>query len=844
MSSKELPTTLDGVLERVVRATEKKKKEAKVVPLLNHLFRLWPDHLSPDSALVLLPLLGHESRHVARMSFFIVSDRRWTGATQEVRRHVAEAIKKEVYSPVILRNLFGLRCLESLTQADANDTILMECATDILNKYLEDKSKAAPSGTTKDKRKTLSSKDAAEQRSQELVQAAAFAALRTRPSVDSALWETVVRGILSGEPLTVRHALALGLRIAKQDASACASLFEPLIGAEKAKVLESLAEDVSGRCYLVRIFAHLANDTRVARADAFYLELRGFLVDESDRVAIEAIEGIVRGGWGRLQAATMPVRDEKNELIPVLSVIISKLSQLLQSAKTPEQHVAIRMTKLLAKTYIVYFEKQESILEFSRPVGDPSMADGSSESLDTSATTSDDTDVAPLDARLRKRGSTKRPGAAGSSKSAGKKVSRSTSSEASGGKDLEGSSSASGGKRTSHALSLEVSKDKSSGSSGNAPVSPRKTSNPPPPLDKQNRLAVRKATAKRRSTAEMEETIRRQRQEDVEKNHPLTELRTNILAIFKSRGCISVRLKSLTTLIWLTFSWNARKLEETILAERRSLAPHLFDEICEELNLRVKVTPELADSVLSIFYHLFCSVPAKMNTAIMFNVWKSIMETRLGKQKVLLSCFQMLDQLHNKETRLITFQVHKQIYWFLGEHANALTGEHISAGRNGTLRGNAMQAEENNSDDEIRLARIEPETEIQNRSMKSIVLRLEQGVAFGPFEIRAVCIEALAKIAFRSSWPLRLHLFEFMTLVANEPGGALTHLCVPMLRLLDRVFELRNDWVTVFERGASASDDEKKTLKRDVDDLQQQISSLCKVEQCILGTDFAEWANK
>jgi hypothetical protein len=142
------------------------------------------------------------------------------------------------------------------------------------------------------------------------------------------------------------------------------------------------------------------------------------------------------------------------------------------------------------------------------------------------------------------------------------------------------------------------------------------------------------------------------------------------------------------------------------------------------------------------------------------------------------------------------------------------------------------------------LARIEPETEIQNRSMKSIVLRLEQGVAFGPFEIRAVCLEALAKIAFRSSWPLRLHLFEFMTLVSNEPGGALTHLCVPMLRLLDRVFELRNDWVTVFERGASASADEKKTLKRDVEDLQGQISSLCKVDQCILGTDFAEWANK
>lgn len=55
MSSKEQPLTLDSVFERVVRATEKKKKEAKVVPLLSSLFDLWPDNVNTDSALVLLP---------------------------------------------------------------------------------------------------------------------------------------------------------------------------------------------------------------------------------------------------------------------------------------------------------------------------------------------------------------------------------------------------------------------------------------------------------------------------------------------------------------------------------------------------------------------------------------------------------------------------------------------------------------------------------------------------------------------------------------------------------------------------------------------------------------------
>lgn len=81
----------------------------------------------------------------------------------------------------------------------------MECATDILNKFLEDKAKAS-SSSSKDKRKTLSSKDAAEQRAQELVQSAAFAALRTRAAVDSALWE--VRTYLSCRRASIHIVLA------------------------------------------------------------------------------------------------------------------------------------------------------------------------------------------------------------------------------------------------------------------------------------------------------------------------------------------------------------------------------------------------------------------------------------------------------------------------------------------------------------------------------------------------------------------------------------------------------------------------------------------------------------
>lgn len=42
-------------MERLIRAIEKKKKESKVVPLLEQLFKCWPDHASPEHAFTLLP---------------------------------------------------------------------------------------------------------------------------------------------------------------------------------------------------------------------------------------------------------------------------------------------------------------------------------------------------------------------------------------------------------------------------------------------------------------------------------------------------------------------------------------------------------------------------------------------------------------------------------------------------------------------------------------------------------------------------------------------------------------------------------------------------------------------
>jgi hypothetical protein len=115
----------------------------------------------------------------------------------------------------------------------------------------------------------------------------------------------------------------------------------------------------------------------------------------------------------------------------------------------------------------------------------------------------------------------------------------------------------------------------------------------------------------------------------------LNELRASILVLFKSKGSVYVRLKSLTTLIWLTYGWNVKKLEELIIAECQSLPAHLLDEIFDELHRRLKATPDLAETILGMFYHVFCQAPAKVSPATLMSVWKSVMGMKNGRQIVL-----------------------------------------------------------------------------------------------------------------------------------------------------------------------------------------------------------------
>jgi len=62
---------------------------------------------------------------------------------------------------------------------------------------------------------------------------------------------------------------------------------------------------------------------------------------------------------------------------------------------------------------------------------------------------------------------------------------------------------------------------------------------------------------------------------------------------------------------------------------------------------------------------------------------------------------------------------------------------------------------------------------IGNYLIEQVLVRLEHHLAFGEWEVRVACLQALAKIAFRSSFRVRLHVYSFLQLVVRDNSGSL-----------------------------------------------------------------------
>lgn len=72
---------------------------------------------------------------------------------------------------------------------------------------------------------------------------------------------------------------------------------------------------------------------------------------------------------------------------------------------------------------------------------------------------------------------------------------------------------------------------------------------------------------------------------------------------------------------------------------------------------------------------------------------------------------------------------------------------------------------------------------IGNLRMEQLLTRIEFATAFGLWEVRLSCIEALSKIAFRSSLRVRLHILSFFQyLLTGMNSGPSLFVCVDLAR--------------------------------------------------------------
>lgn len=79
---------------------------------------------------------------------------------------------------------------------------------------------------------------------------------------------------------------------------------------------------------------------------------------------------------------------------------------------------------------------------------------------------------------------------------------------------------------------------------------------------------------------------------------------------------------------------------------------------------------------------------------------------------------------------------------------------------------------------------------LSNPVMNLILLRMESATIQSPWELKIVCLEGLAKIAFLSDFEVKLHLYSFFTLLVEDNGLGISASALPILELLHNIIEM------------------------------------------------------
>jgi hypothetical protein len=235
-------------------------------------------------------------------------------------------------------------------------------------------------------------------------------------------------------------------------------------------------------------------------------------------------------------------------------------------------------------------------------------------------------------------------------------------------------------------------------------------------------------------------------------------------------------------------AWRSFHLHELMLC--------LLDYSC----VNKEVFTQFADFCSFVCVHC----PENVDLDLLITVFKQIVdvcEEKNLKEGFLTMLFNILDECMTgaKESIDLTFS----IFNFLGEYANKLTRE-PSLFPKRILDQTVLNPDMTLTPEEIR-SRSEI-YDIQNGAMRSIILRLLNGSMYQTPQIRICCVEALAKIAFRSLDPIRLYVYECLSYLASVENFGVSAQCSNILKVLDELYMLQQAFLRLTTRSSTQQD--------------------------------------
>lgn len=296
--------------------------------------------------------------------------------------------------------------------------------------------------------------------------------------------------------------------------------------------------------------------------------------------------------------------------------------------------------------------------------------------------------------------------------------------------------------------------------------------------------------------------------------HPLAPLYSHVVTLLDAPSS-HVRLQALKTLVWLGLPNNEDSDQfRNILAAQfmtgANLSANLVEAVFTEWLRRVQALPRFSGLALTLIADWFWLAPEKLNFSVVFSIWKTIMGFGAkGRALVLRNIFEILDRDLIPQQRTFTHLIRKNIFWFLGENGNVLVNdvpEHYSKG-----------------------------TDITNPGLKAIVLRVSQEALFGGWEVRSVCVDALAKIAILSASSARIHIYGVASHLLQEDAASVSTSASSLVSLLDQLLGERKKWLSTFKSAPKTLDSATLELLYET---HKNLVQQCEVI-CLLPKDFA-----